>query len=126
MEQTKTPLPPLVSEPSLSKHELQLYGFSQQPVLGNEAIRELAKKYTEHDHETLMPHRSQSFKAGAWQARSIYEAYLAKTREVVQALCDDMRRLRIEYVNRTGCTTQIGITSLALAKSTLNIEPSKP
>ena len=56
------------------------------------------------------------------EIRDFYEKDRAKTREVVQALCDDMRRLRIEYANRVGYVTQIGVTSLALAKQ-LKIEP---
>lgn len=40
------------------------------------------------------------------------EAENAKLLALVQGLVDDMRKLRIEFGNRTGTTTQIGIASL--------------
>lgn len=39
----------------------------------------------------------------------------AKFRALVQELANDMRRLRIEFGNRTGTTTQIGVVSLVRA-----------
>jgi len=44
------------------------------------------------------------------------EAENAKLRALVQELVNDMRRLRIEFGNRTGTTTQVGIASLESAK----------
>lgn len=43
------------------------------------------------------------------------EAEVAKFRALVQELANDMRRLRIEFGNRTGTTTQIGVVSLVRA-----------
>ena len=40
----------------------------------------------------------------------------AKLRDLLQELVNDMRRLRIEFGNRTGTTTQVGIASLESAK----------
>jgi hypothetical protein len=44
------------------------------------------------------------------------EAENAKLRDLLQELVNDMRRLRIEFGNRTGTTTQVGIASLESAK----------
>ena len=45
------------------------------------------------------------------------EAERKSNRELVQVLVDDLRRLRIEFGNCVGRTTQIGIASLELAAS---------
>ena len=48
-----------------------------------------------------------------WHA---YEAALAEDAELIQRLVDDLRLLRIEFGNRVGQTTQIGIASLSDAE----------
>lgn len=72
-EHNKTTQPLVTDEPKLSKHELKIYGFEHQPIVGNERIKAFANKYTAGDHESLVHHRNQSFKAGAWEVRAIYE-----------------------------------------------------
>jgi hypothetical protein len=54
---------------------------------------------------------------GAKMIRDIYEASLAKDAELIQMLVDDLRILRIEFGNRVGQTTQIGIASLSAAEA---------
>lgn len=60
---------------------------------------------------------------GKGYTESDLEQVRKSDREVIQKLVDDIRRLRMEFGNRVGCTTQIGNASLALAKSKCNIEP---
>jgi hypothetical protein len=45
------------------------------------------------------------------------EAARAKDAELIQMLVDDLRLLRIEFGNRLGQTTQIGIASLSAAEA---------
>jgi hypothetical protein len=54
---------------------------------------------------------------GAKMIRDIYEAARAKDAELIQQLVDDLRLLRIEFGNRVGQTTQIGIPSLSDAEA---------
>jgi hypothetical protein len=54
---------------------------------------------------------------GAKMIRDIYEAARAKDAELIQMLVDDLRILRIEFGNRVGQTTEIGIASLSAAEA---------
>jgi hypothetical protein len=54
---------------------------------------------------------------GAKMIRDIYEAARAKDAELIQMLVDDLRLLRIEFGNRVGQTTEIGIASLSAAEA---------
>ena len=54
---------------------------------------------------------------GAKMIRDIYEAARAKDAELIQQLVDDLRLLRIEFGNRVGQTTEIGIASLSAAEA---------
>jgi hypothetical protein len=54
---------------------------------------------------------------GAKMIRDIYEADRAKDAELIQQLVDDLRILRIDFGNRVGQTTQIGIASLSAAEA---------
>ena len=54
-----------------------------------------------------------------WYAKMMDEAFAAaraKDAELIQMLVDDLRILRIEFGNRVGQTTQIGIASLDAAE----------
>ena len=51
------------------------------------------------------------------RVREVYEAARAKDAELIQMLVDDLRLLRIEFGNRVGQTTQIGIASLSTAEA---------
>jgi predicted RNase H-like HicB family nuclease len=51
------------------------------------------------------------------QVRDTYEAARAKDAELIQMLVDDLRILRIEFGNRVGQTTEIGIASLSDAEA---------
>jgi hypothetical protein len=54
-----------------------------------------------------------------WYAKMMDEAFAAaraKDAELIQMLVDDLRILRIEFGNRVGQTTQIGIASLSDAE----------
>ena len=53
----------------------------------------------------------------ASRVREVYEAARAKDAELIQMLVDDLRLLRIEFGNRVGQTTQIGIDSLSAAEA---------
>lgn len=125
MEQT--PLPPLVSEYDIQN-------------LWDDVVRPVVKAM-----EKQLGQCSPAFQAGE-MARAIipiYEADRAKTREVVQALVDALGELRygadlgaIEWDCQ--CEEDAGITcgpcesfergyaAIALAKSQMNIEPTKP
>jgi hypothetical protein len=55
-----------------------------------------------------------------WYAKMMDEAFAAaraKDAELIQQLVDDLRLLRIEFGNRVGQTTQIGIASLSTAEA---------
>ena len=54
-----------------------------------------------------------------------YEAARAKDAELIQRLVDELRILRIEFGNRVGQTTQIGIASLSDAEDA-GFKPSEP
>jgi hypothetical protein len=49
--------------------------------------------------------------------RKIYESARVKDAELIQQLVDDLRILRIDFGNRVGQTTQIGIASLSAAEA---------
>ena len=54
-----------------------------------------------------------------WYAKMMDEAFAAaraKDAELIQMLVDDLRLLRIEFGNRVGQTTEIGIASLSDAE----------
>jgi hypothetical protein len=55
----------------------------------------------------------------------IYEVARAKDAQLIQRLVDDLRLLRIEFGNRVGQTTQIGIASLSAAEAA-GFKPSIP
>ena len=75
-----------------------------------------------------------SFNVGAYFIRDIYEADRQKTREVVQALVDaivDNAKYRLLTEGEEGDTLSdfMNLTlnaAIALAKSQMNIEPTKP
>ena len=54
---------------------------------------------------------------GAKMIRDIYEDARAKDAELIQMLVDNLRLLRIEFGNRVGQTTEIGIASLSGAEA---------
>jgi hypothetical protein len=56
-------------------------------------------------------------KMSPFEVRDHYEAARAKDAELIQMLVDDLRILRIEFGNRVGQTTQIGIGSLSDAEA---------
>jgi hypothetical protein len=96
------------------------------PLLTDEQIAQdvdlLSKDSTAPDAETPDWMKS-DIRRGMVHARLLYEPHLATKqaeidglRDTCQRLVDDLRRLRIEYGNRLGHTTQIGIASLSLAK----------
>jgi hypothetical protein len=53
----------------------------------------------------------------AIRVREVYEAARAKDAELIQRLVDELRILRIEFGNRVGQTTQIGIASISAAEA---------
>ena len=53
---------------------------------------------------------------GAKMIRDIYEAARAKDAELIQQLVDDLRLLRIDFGNRVGQTTEVGVASLSAAE----------
>jgi hypothetical protein len=54
---------------------------------------------------------------GAKMIRDIYEAARAKDAELIQQLVDDLRLLRIDFGNRVGQTTEVGVASLSAAEA---------
>jgi hypothetical protein len=63
-----------------------------------------------------------------WYAKMMDKAFaaaLAKDAELIQQLMDELRILRIEFGNRVGQTTQIGIASLDAAQAA-GFNPSIP
>lgn len=104
-EHNKTTQPLVTDEPKLSKHELKIYGFEHQPIVGNERIKAFANKYTAGDHESLVHHRNQSFKAGAWEVRAIYEkdrAALLRERDEALALLKTMEGEPVAWMSSSG------------------------
>ena len=102
IEGEQTPLPPLLSDDdalTMARKEASNWrvGNQSDAVAGAE--------------ETILA------------VRKIYEADRAKTREVVQRLVDALQRERLKY---SDIVDMLNIDrALALAKSQLNIEPTK-
>jgi len=64
----------------------------------------------------LVKDAAHGFVFGAKYVQDKYEAARAKDAELIQMLVDDLRILRIEFGNRVGQTTEIGIASLSDAE----------
>ena len=67
--------------------------------------------------DVLNPERADERIGEALQELRQVEAARAKDAELIQMLVDDLRILRIEFGNRVGQTTQIGIASLSAAEA---------
>ena len=67
--------------------------------------------------DVLNPERACERIGEALQELRQVEAARAKEAELIQMLVDDLRLLRIEFGNRVGQTTQIGIASLSAAEA---------
>ena len=67
--------------------------------------------------DVLNPERACEGISEALQELRQVEADRAKNAELIQQLVDDLRLLRIEFGNRMGQTTQIGIDSLSDAEA---------
>ena len=89
----------------------------REPLLSDEEIERYSMMYT-------IPSRYETARALKY-AKGIYEAARAKDAELIQQLVDDLRILRIEFGNRVGQTTQIGIASLSAAEAA-GFKPSDP
>jgi hypothetical protein len=74
----------------------------REPLLSDDS---LFNRYTKKHHLSV------------YSVRDIYEAARAKDAELIQMLVDDLRLLRIEFGNRVGQTTEIGIASLSTAEA---------
>lgn len=120
MEQTKT-LPPLVNRDRFAEYAAQ-YTYPTS----REVLRALEKFADIHEAERSKLLDKITRLEGTTNFEVVPKEKYDRTREVAQALVDDLRKLRMEYGNNVGRTTQIGIRSLDLAKSQLNIEPTKP
>jgi hypothetical protein len=79
----------------------------REPLLSDDGINKLVPSEADFYDCELTGHR----------VREVYEAARAKDAELIQRLVDDLRLLRIEYGNRLGRTTQIGIDSLSTAEA---------
>jgi hypothetical protein len=66
--------------------------------------------------DVLNPERADERIGEALQELRQVEAARAKDAELIQMLVDDLRILRIEFGNRVGQTTEIGIASLSDAE----------
>jgi hypothetical protein len=67
--------------------------------------------------DLLNPERSYERIGEALQELRQVEAARAKDAELIQKLVDDLRILRIDFGNRVGQTTDIGIASLSAAEA---------
>ena len=67
--------------------------------------------------DVLNPERACEGISEALQELRQIEAARAKDAELIQMLVDELRILRIEFGNRLGQTTQIGIASLSAAEA---------
>jgi hypothetical protein len=67
--------------------------------------------------DLLNPERAYERIGEALQELRQVEAARAKDAELIQQLVDDLRLLRIEFGNRVGQTTEIGIASLSAAEA---------
>ena len=80
----------------------------REPLLSDEQMRDMVTCGLEYVDEIRM--------VGAVRVNSWHESARAKDAELIQMLVDDLRLLRIEFGNRVGQTTQIGIASLSDAE----------
>jgi hypothetical protein len=67
--------------------------------------------------DLLNPERAEERIGETLQELRQVEAARAKDAELIQKLVDDLRILRIDFGNRVGQTTQIGIASLSAAEA---------
>ena len=67
--------------------------------------------------DLLNPERAYERIGEALQELRQVESARAKDAELIQQLVDDLRLLRIEFGNRVGQTTEIGIASLSAAEA---------
>jgi hypothetical protein len=81
----------------------------REPLLSDEQMRDMVTCGLEYVDEIRM--------VGAVRVNSWHESARAKDAELIQMLIDDLRLLRIEFGNRVGQTTQIGIASLYAAEA---------
>lgn len=95
----------------------------REPMLSEDQIELLNEKqynkcFEEWDlTEDVSFHFTNGHLAGMREMELIYEAARAKDAELIQMLVDDLRLLRIEFGNRVGQTTEIGIASLSAAEA---------
>ena len=75
--------------------------------------------------DVLNPERACEGISEALQELRQVEADRAKDAELIQMLVDELRILRIEFGNRLGQTTQIGIASLSDAEAA-GFKPTTP
>jgi hypothetical protein len=75
--------------------------------------------------DVLNPERACEGISEALQELRQIETDRAKDAELIQMLVDELRILRIEFGNRVGQTTQIGIASLSDAEAA-GYKPTKP
>ena len=75
--------------------------------------------------DVLNPERACERIGEALQELRHVEAARAKDAELIQMLVDDVRLLRIEFGNRVGQTTEIGIASLSDAEAA-GFKPTTP
>jgi hypothetical protein len=82
----------------------------REPLL---SVEKLVDEFCE-----VHPYHAQIYaKQTACWVRDFYEAARAKDAELIQRLVDDVRLLRIDFGNRVGQTTEIGIASLSAAEA---------
>jgi hypothetical protein len=87
----------------------------REPLLSYDEIHELEDQGTGELEWAL----------SRYDIANAYEAARTKDAELIQMLVDDLRLLRIEFGNRVGQTTQIGIASLSDAEAA-GYKPTKP
>jgi hypothetical protein len=75
--------------------------------------------------DVLNPERACERISEALQELRQVEADRVKNAELIQQLVDDVRLLRIEFGNRVGQTTEIGIVSLYAAEAA-GFKPTTP
>lgn len=80
----------------------------REPLLSDEELDRICEFH---------PYHAQLYaKRSAMAVNALHEAARTKDAELIQMLVDDLRLLRIEFGNRVGQTTQIGIASLSDAE----------
>ena len=84
----------------------------REPLLSDDELREMRDNTS-----TISTYPVHAWLDGAMDIRDHYEAARAKDAELIQMLVDDLRLLRIEFGNRVGQTTEIGIASLSAAEA---------